>query len=84
MGERAEILLRLDDGKVIPAILRTDGPQFHEFSSSSRGSLLQLEKRYMGESRRAGLDKRQNRKGKVLGAKLPVDSRLIRTDYPPY
>ncbi len=56
VGERAEILLRLDDGKVIPAILRTDGPQFHEFSSSSHDSLLQLEKRYMGESRRAGPD----------------------------
>ena len=51
VGERAEILLRLDDGKAIPAILRTDGPEFHEFSSSSRDSLLQLEKRYMSESR---------------------------------
>jgi hypothetical protein len=52
VGERAEILLRLDDGKAIPAILRTDGPEFHEFNSSSRDSLLQLEKRYMGEDRR--------------------------------
>lgn len=54
VGERAEILFRLDDGTEIPAILRTDGPQFHEFYSSSRESLLQLERRYMGESRRAG------------------------------
>jgi hypothetical protein len=48
VGERAEILLRFDDGTSMPAILRTDGPQFHEFYSSSRESLLQLEKRYMG------------------------------------
>jgi hypothetical protein len=50
-GERAEILLRLDGEKAMPAILRTDGPQFHEFRSSSRDSLLQLEKRYMGGNR---------------------------------
>ena len=56
VGDRAEILLRLDDVKAIPAILRTDGPRFHEFFSSSRESLLQLEKRYMGEGRRAGPD----------------------------
>ncbi|MGB6882775.1 MAG: hypothetical protein WBE10_01865 [Candidatus Acidiferrum sp.] len=48
VGDRAEILLRLDDGKTIPAVLRTDGLSFHEFYSASRESLLQLEKRYMG------------------------------------
>ena len=48
MGERAEVLLRFSDGTSMPAVLRTDGPQFHEFYSSSRESLLQLEKRYMG------------------------------------
>jgi hypothetical protein len=56
VGDRAEILLRLDAGKSIPAILRTDGRQFHEFYSASRESLLLLEKRYMGEGRRAGPD----------------------------
>src|SRR5215470_10167856 len=41
VGERAEILLRFDDGKSMPAIVRADGPRFHEFYSSSRESLLQ-------------------------------------------
>jgi hypothetical protein len=50
-GEGAEILLRFDDGKSMPAILRTDGPRFHEFYSSSRESLLQLEKGYMREGK---------------------------------
>lgn len=48
IGDKAEILLRVPDGKTIPAILRIDGPRFHEFYSSSRESLLQLEKQYMG------------------------------------
>jgi hypothetical protein len=50
IGDRAEILLRVHYGKTIPAILRIDGPRFHEFYSSSRESMLQLEKQYMGRT----------------------------------
>lgn len=47
IGERAEILKRMNDNKAIPAVLWTDGVRFHEIYSSSRESILKLEKVYM-------------------------------------
>ncbi len=46
VGERAEILFSLDPHKAIPAVLWTDGELFHEIYSSSRESILELEKVY--------------------------------------
>jgi|KBSMisStaDraftv2_1062788.scaffolds.fasta_scaffold496834_2 hypothetical protein len=46
VGERAEILLKLSPEKSIPAVLWTDGVKFHEIYSSSRDSLLELERVY--------------------------------------
>jgi hypothetical protein len=46
IGERAEILLRLNPQKAIPAVLWTDGEKFHEIYSSSLKEILQLEKVY--------------------------------------
>jgi hypothetical protein len=45
-GDRAEILLRFEAQKSIPAILWTDGAMFHEIYSSSRKSMLDLEEVY--------------------------------------
>jgi hypothetical protein len=46
VGERAEILLRLSSEKAIPAVLWTDGVKFHEIYSTSRDSVLELERVY--------------------------------------
>ena len=46
VGVRAEIVLRLDAGKTAPAVLWTDGVKFHLIYSSSRESMLALEKVY--------------------------------------
>jgi hypothetical protein len=46
VGERAEILLRLDDTKTIPAVLWTDGVKFYEIYSEARESVLELEAVY--------------------------------------
>jgi len=46
VGERAEILLRLDGGKTVPAVLWTDGASFHEIYSESRKNVLGLEAVY--------------------------------------
>jgi hypothetical protein len=46
VGERAEILLKLSVEKPIPAVLWTDGVKFHEIYSSSRDSVLELERVY--------------------------------------
>jgi len=46
VGERAEMLLRLNGGKEAFAVLWTDGELFHEIHSLSRESVLQLEKVY--------------------------------------
>jgi hypothetical protein len=46
VGERAEILLGLSSGGAIPAVLWTDGVKFHEISSTSRDSVLELERVY--------------------------------------
>jgi hypothetical protein len=46
VGARAQILLRLDPPKTIPAVLWTDGLKFHEIYSSSLKDILELEKVY--------------------------------------
>jgi len=46
VGERAQILRRVDPKKAVPAVLWTDGKTFHEIYSSSLKSILQLEKVY--------------------------------------
>lgn len=46
VGERAEILMRMGDHKTIPAVLWADGAKFHEIYSSSRESILKLERVY--------------------------------------
>jgi hypothetical protein len=46
VGERAQILRRVDPQKTVPAVLWTDGKTFHEIYSSSLNSILQLEKVY--------------------------------------
>jgi hypothetical protein len=46
IGERAEILLRLSSEKAIPAVLWTDGVKFHEIYSTSRDSVVELERVY--------------------------------------
>ena len=46
VGVRAQILLRLDPPKTIPAVLWTDGLKFHEIYSSSLKNALELEKVY--------------------------------------
>jgi hypothetical protein len=46
VGERAQILRRMDSRKTVPAVLWTDGKSFHEIYSSSLKSILQLEKVY--------------------------------------
>jgi hypothetical protein len=46
VGERAQILLRRDAGKTIPAVLWTDGVKYHEIYSSSLKDILELEKVY--------------------------------------
>jgi hypothetical protein len=46
VGERAQILLRRDAGKTIPAVLWTDGVKYHEMYSSSLKDILELEKVY--------------------------------------
>lgn len=45
-GERAEILLKLPSEKAIHAVLWTDGVKFHEIYSTSRNSVLELERVY--------------------------------------
>ncbi len=49
VGERAQILLpgrRFADQFPVPAVIWTDGPTFHEISSSSVDDILKLEKEY--------------------------------------
>lgn len=46
VGERAQILIRLDPKRTWPAVLWTDGATFHEIYSSSLNSVLELEKVY--------------------------------------
>jgi len=46
VGERSEILLRINAEKTIPAVLWTDGVKFHEIYSPTRESILKLEKVY--------------------------------------
>jgi hypothetical protein len=46
VGERAEILLRLSSEKAIPGVIWTDGVKFHEIYSTSRDSVLELERVY--------------------------------------
>jgi hypothetical protein len=46
VGERAQILRRIDPQKTMPAVVWTDGRTFHEIYSSSLNSILQLEKVY--------------------------------------
>jgi hypothetical protein len=46
VGERAEITVRLSAEKAIPAVLWTDGVKFHEIYSTSRDSVLELERVY--------------------------------------
>lgn len=46
VGERAQVLTRVDPQKTVPAVLWTDGKTFHEIYSSSLNSILQLEKVY--------------------------------------
>jgi hypothetical protein len=46
VGERAEILLSVHAGKATSAILWTDGDKFHEIISTSRRSILELERAY--------------------------------------
>lgn len=45
VGERAEVLVHAQYGSM-PAVLWTDGFKFHEIYSSSRKSILKLEKVY--------------------------------------
>ena len=44
VGVRAQILLRLDPPKTMPAVLWTDGQTFREIRSSSLKDILELEK----------------------------------------
>lgn len=46
VGERAQILLRLDSQTTYPAVLWTDGRTYHEIYSSSLKNILALEKAY--------------------------------------
>ena len=46
VGERAQILLRLDPQTTYPAVLWTDGRTYHEIYSSSLKNILALEKAY--------------------------------------
>jgi hypothetical protein len=46
VGERAEILISLAPQRTTPAVMWTDGETFHEICSSSRESILELEKVY--------------------------------------
>jgi hypothetical protein len=46
VGERAEITLGLSAEKAVPAVLWTDGVKFHEIYSTSRDSVLELERVY--------------------------------------
>jgi hypothetical protein len=46
VGERAQILRRVDPQTTVPAVLWWDGKTFHEIYSSSLNSILQLEKVY--------------------------------------
>jgi hypothetical protein len=46
VGERAEILMRRPPEKSLPAVLWTNGVAFREIYSTSRHSLLELEKVY--------------------------------------
>jgi hypothetical protein len=46
VGERAQILRRVDPQKTVPAVLWTDGRTFHEIYSWSLKSILLLEKGY--------------------------------------